>query len=187
MSTRSAIGYQFSDDRFNMIYCHYDGYPEHVGKLLVQHWNSFEKCDDLVMGPQIRNFDNDGTCVRFGDGNGEDQFEVYESVDDVLRNGFDYCYVYDRETGWRCFTHDRLSGVVEKTIPREGPAAEIKFKSLGETISDFVKASDAKYGGYAHAAGYLTGMLLQAESYLPAYTKQELIGYLTKATEECKA
>lgn len=185
MSTRSAIGYQFNDDRFNMIYCHYDGYPEHVGMLLKQYWNSFEKCDDLVMGPQIRNFDADGTCVRFGDGDAV-AFEAYESINEILSSGFDYCYVYDRETGWRCFTK-RDGTVVEKTIPSEEPAAEKPFKSLDHTISDFVKASDAKYGSYSHAAGFLTGMLLQTEAYLPANIRQDLIKYLDQATEECKS
>lgn len=184
MSTRAAIGYKRDDESFITIYSHYDGYPEHVGKLLVQHWNSFEKCEELVEGAQIRNFDNDGTVVRFADSVAGAK-EEFDSLQDILGDVYDYCYLFD-EGEWKCFAKDYSTDeIIMKEIPSENPAPE--FKSLNHTISDFVKASDAKYGSYSHAAGFLTGMLLQTESYLPANIKQDLIKYLNQATEECKA
>ena len=41
MGTRSRIGIQLADDSIISIYCHYDGFPEHVGKLLVVNYNQF--------------------------------------------------------------------------------------------------------------------------------------------------
>lgn len=189
MSTRAAIGFQRDDKSFVTIYSHYDGYPDHVGKLLVEHWNSFEKCEELVNGPQIRNFDNDGTCVRFGDSSAGAK-EEFDSIDEILSDVYDYCYLWSEQNNrWECYTHDRTSRVVEKEIPGEEPAAEepAPFKSLNEVIGDFVKASDAKYNGYSHAAGYLSGMLLQAEARLPAEFVQLMIEHMTKQTEECRA
>ena len=68
MSTRSFIGFVTENGEFTGNYCHYDGYPEHVGKILVEHHNSFSAAEAIAAGPQIRNFDHDGTICRFGDG-----------------------------------------------------------------------------------------------------------------------
>lgn len=40
MATRSKIGIMSLDKTLRGIYCHWDGYPEHVGKLLLKHYNS---------------------------------------------------------------------------------------------------------------------------------------------------
>ena len=42
MSTRSRIGYMI-DDTVTWIYCHFDGYPSHVGKVLQTDYNSIEQ------------------------------------------------------------------------------------------------------------------------------------------------
>ena len=43
MATRSNIGIVNEDDSITAIYCHWDGYPEHNGKILLNHYNN--KCD----------------------------------------------------------------------------------------------------------------------------------------------
>ena len=47
MSTRSRIGI-LKDDHIESVYCHFDGYLEHVGMLLVNHYNSLEKAQALI-------------------------------------------------------------------------------------------------------------------------------------------
>ncbi len=41
MATRSLISRAKDDGTIQAIYCHHDGYPEHVGKLLVVNYNQF--------------------------------------------------------------------------------------------------------------------------------------------------
>lgn len=102
MSTRSLIGYD--DGIVHGIYCHYDGHPGHVGKILVQHHNSLEACNRIMSGPQIRNLDHDGTIVRYGD-TPEHCYESYSDVKEALNSGFDYVYLFDRKVNeWSCFT-----------------------------------------------------------------------------------
>jgi hypothetical protein len=36
MATRSVIGYMQEDDSFIGVYCHYDGYPSGVGRILMK-------------------------------------------------------------------------------------------------------------------------------------------------------
>jgi hypothetical protein len=40
MSTRSTIAILYPGGNNESIYCHYDGYPEHVGKVLLENYNS---------------------------------------------------------------------------------------------------------------------------------------------------
>jgi len=107
MSTRSAIGFYDEAGMFKAMYCHYDGYPNHVGKILVEHHNSLSAAHNIVEGSQIRNFDHDGTIARFGDGDGA--AELFETVTEALDSGFDYAYVYNVEQmRWICFGRDPL-------------------------------------------------------------------------------
>lgn len=48
MSTRSRIGYTMKNNKIRSIYCHYDGYPEGVGKTLLQYYNSWSKIKPLI-------------------------------------------------------------------------------------------------------------------------------------------
>lgn len=48
MATRSLIGIVNEDKTVDVIYCHYDGYPTGVGKMLVEHYNTEEKVRELI-------------------------------------------------------------------------------------------------------------------------------------------
>lgn len=47
MSTRSQIGYVDATGKISYVYCHSDGYPEYVGKVLKNFYNA-EKTAALV-------------------------------------------------------------------------------------------------------------------------------------------
>ena len=104
MSTRAAIGYAVGQKIFT-IYSHYDGYPKHVGKILQEYYTTADKAEQLVHGPQIRNFDHDGTCVRFGDGTPDDH-EVHDSMVEAIA-GYDYLYLFNfTKECWECYARD---------------------------------------------------------------------------------
>lgn len=48
MGTRSAIGFAEYDGSIRAIYCHYDGYVEHNGKILDEYYNSIEAVEELL-------------------------------------------------------------------------------------------------------------------------------------------
>jgi predicted CxxxxCH...CXXCH cytochrome family protein len=79
MSTRSRIGIINKDKTVTSIYCHFDGYPEGVGKTLKQHWMDTKKIKKLlklgnlsILGKEIgkkQNFDspsNTDWCLTYG-------------------------------------------------------------------------------------------------------------------------
>ena len=48
MSTRSAIGTTNTDGTVEGIYCHWDGGPEWVGRILATHYTRPDKIRELI-------------------------------------------------------------------------------------------------------------------------------------------
>lgn len=50
MGTHSRIGIELPDHSVVSVYCHWDGYPEHNGKILVEHYLNREDVQELIDG-----------------------------------------------------------------------------------------------------------------------------------------
>ena len=50
MATRGRIGLELSDGSILSAYHHWDGYPQWLGKTLVEHFNSRELASELIDG-----------------------------------------------------------------------------------------------------------------------------------------
>jgi len=132
MATRSLIGKLNSDNTVSYIYCHYDGYPEHNGVILQEHYDTPFKVDQLlalgdlsVLGEVIgekQDFNNYSTrnnnwCLAYG----RDRGERGVKMSTVSRDEFfgdneyiDYLYLYNNKFEWECFyTWDKTL----RTIP----------------------------------------------------------------------
>jgi hypothetical protein len=48
MSTRSRIGILNANGSTDTVYCHSDGYPEYQMPILMEHYNTVEKVEDLL-------------------------------------------------------------------------------------------------------------------------------------------
>lgn len=48
MATRSRIGIEKEDGTILSIYCHWDGYPSHNGKILLEHYSDRDKVSALL-------------------------------------------------------------------------------------------------------------------------------------------
>jgi hypothetical protein len=48
MGTRSTIALEFADGTVQQIYCHWDGYLEHNGQILLKHYSNPFKLRDLI-------------------------------------------------------------------------------------------------------------------------------------------
>jgi len=60
MATRALIGYLDEDRNFTCTYNHYDGYPDHLGKALTDHYNTDEKAKEIANTGYISFVDEDG-------------------------------------------------------------------------------------------------------------------------------
>jgi hypothetical protein len=50
MGTRSRIGYELPDHTVVSVYCHYDGYVENNGRILVDHYQDRDAVKELIDG-----------------------------------------------------------------------------------------------------------------------------------------
>ena len=124
MATRSLIGIKL-DNIVKTIYCHWDGYPEHTGQLLVNNYTSPSAVFELMeLGDLSSLAETPATCKAYH----RDRKEPYGMVEarDVEYDnlaavaddyGADYVYVYNNEFEWECFPRtgtqiDILSGKV---------------------------------------------------------------------------
>ena len=48
MATRSTIAIELPDGTVSQVYCHWDGYLDHNGRLLLKHYNSPELAAELI-------------------------------------------------------------------------------------------------------------------------------------------
>ena len=118
MATRSAIGVKHGDI-VKAVYCHWDGYPECNGRILIENYQDSVKINKLIslgdlstLGAEIgekHEFDNrneyltDGIatqCKFYGRDRGEadTEFTVFPSEELFLKDfdrGVEYYYLYD--------------------------------------------------------------------------------------------
>ena len=48
MATRSTIALEYADGTVDQVYCHWDGYLEHNGKILFEHYSNPFKLQELM-------------------------------------------------------------------------------------------------------------------------------------------
>ena len=117
MSTRSLIGIQRPDGTITGVYCHSDGYPGGVGKVLREHYSDPSKVEQLialgslsVLGPRVvpepdeaHSFDQpvkDVTVAYHRDRlESKDRNYAFRNLEQVSLDGLSYGYVLIPE-GW---------------------------------------------------------------------------------------
>ena len=122
MATRSYIGVKNQyNGTVDYIYCHFDGYPSHNGRILAEHYTSLDKVKELlalgdlsILGAEIgeqQDFNNREThnknwCLAYGRDRGEKGTGVktgeFRTV--ISGVGVDYVYIFDYiKHQWECF------------------------------------------------------------------------------------
>ena len=96
MATRSTIALEFADGTIGQVYCHWDGYLAHNGKMLKEYYSNPFILRDLIdlgslssLRPQI------GTKHPFS------MFEANMTQDEYANLYRDMCSFYERDRGER--------------------------------------------------------------------------------------
>ncbi len=117
MSTRSYIAMKTGENTYRVVYCHYDGYPEYNGRMLLEHYNTQERVKKLLdlgcisslhekLEPEAGShhcFDTPDKYVTvfYGRDRGEKGQEAFTCTEEQLkdpRSWICYIYVFDNET-----------------------------------------------------------------------------------------
>ena len=122
MATRSLIGINLNDGITKIIYCHWDGYPEHNGQLLVNNYNSPSAVFDLMGLGDLSSLDVTlDQCKAYHRDRNEPwgmgkPRDVNTSELGAVANdyGVDYVYTYNDEFEWEC---SRLKDASGELVP----------------------------------------------------------------------
>ena len=134
MGTRSHIIYEEPTGEVLSMYCHYDGYPSHNGRILFDQYNSPEKAKALVEVGYARNMDSqEGVEV---DPERPEEMERHRnlnsymwSVDEVM---IEYIYRYAGDDWWV----SEIESVKLEDSYRVSITYHSKFKLLSEVLEE---------------------------------------------------
>ena len=96
MATRSTIGILNTDGSVTAVYCHWDGYPEHNGKILIENYTTEEKVRELIGLGSISSLG-----AKIGEQHPFSKFELKQEAPD-----FDELMALDAQSeaaGWTTF------------------------------------------------------------------------------------
>jgi len=104
MATRSTIALEYADGTVGQIYCHWDGYLAHNGKILQNYYTDPFKVRELLDGGDTSTLDNTVEGCDFYTKRGEDlnPQRMYKDFADYQRNmdGEEYNYILRRDGLW---------------------------------------------------------------------------------------
>lgn len=166
MSTRAAIVMQVSDSEYAGIYCHFDGYPSGVGKVLQDHYGDKLKVEKLIAlgdisalrsevepkapepGMRPHSFDHpqSGVTVAYGRDRGEKGVEARRGnlAEVVSLIDHQHLYVYTLKGKWL------VDPEVEQLMR---PAKKASKKSAHDEEVDALVARDEEVGGLVDKIG----------------------------------
>jgi len=110
MATRSLIGIKLGD-YIKTIYCHWDGYPEYNGQLLVNNYNTPTAVFDLLDLGDLSTLAETPASSTAYHRDRKDPWEMVESRDvdtselmNVAKDyDAEYVYIYNDENEWDCY------------------------------------------------------------------------------------
>jgi hypothetical protein len=97
MATRSTIALEMADGKVLQIYCHWDGYLEHNGKILLMSYSNPAKLEELVSRGDLSSLDNTiDQCSFYGTA------REFSSFDDYWDNGMseEFDYILRKNGDW---------------------------------------------------------------------------------------
>lgn len=137
MSTRSYIAEELKDGKYKVIYCHFDGYLEHNGEILVNHYKDRKKVEELLtlgdLSSLAENINPDPTkehsyeyskrqenvCVSYNrdrqDNDPENEAQILTKEEMFKNYWIEYFYIFTLDNKWKYYDykHEELKDVKE--------------------------------------------------------------------------
>lgn len=103
MATRSTIALEYADGTVGQIYCHWDGYLEHNGEILLNEYKDPFKVRDLLDNGDMSSLDSDVSGCEFYKERGEDcPQRMYKDFAEYKRKAQmeEFNYILRRDGNW---------------------------------------------------------------------------------------
>ena len=149
MGTRSTIALEFADGTVGQVYCHWDGYIDHNGRILQEHYSDPFKLRELIdLGDLSSLRPNIGVKHAFS------QFELpAEEVEAFKAQTEDMCTFYGRDRGeqgtfakyFKCFEYYEESHQYEEyeyILRRDGNWYVCQYGKGYELLAEAIRRQD---------------------------------------------
>ena len=166
MSTRSYIAKEIGEDKYKAVYCLFDGYPAHHGRILVQYYDTPEKVDTLLtlgglsaLGekiapdadfvPSVEQRFQENTTVAYARDCGEPSMPAeYLNLAQLVDNGeklfADHLYVFTKDNAWKYLHLLGQSKTLQdlKSHPDVSYTVEQQQAESGKQVDDTIDESE---------------------------------------------
>jgi len=139
MATRALIGYLDDGGVLTTTYNHYDGYPDHLGKILDTYYSRNKRARDVANKGYISYFEDDGDIVSNNKRNPDkielgrdlgtgDQLDWEDALLEMAKHiddyGADYAYIWYEEDGdWSVIKNTGIRSMVDQLADKLASAA----------------------------------------------------------------
>ena len=141
MGTRSTIALEFADGTVEQVYCHWDGYLEHNGKLLRDYYsNPFILRDLIDMGDLSSLGTQIGQAHPFSPHGSKEDEALYEHAKDQ-----GYCTFYARDRGETGVSSKKFKDFEDYVANHQYEEYEYILRNVEGKATWFVKCHSEPY------------------------------------------
>ena len=140
MATRSTIALEFADGTIGQVYCHWDGYLAHNGKMLQEYYSNPFILRDLIdlgslssLRPQI------GTKHPFS------MFEANMTQDEFANLYRDMCTFYERDRGERSADATYFKDYLHFLVDGQAEEYDYILRNINGVATWFVSDHDGDF------------------------------------------
>ena len=119
MATRSTIALEYADGTVGQIYCHWDGYLEHNGKILLNAYTNPPKVQKLLDNGDTSTLDSDVDGCEFYKNRGEDcPQRMYKDYAEYRKEAQfeEYNYILRRDGKWYVEFYGEFDGLLSEAF-----------------------------------------------------------------------
>ncbi len=134
MATRSRIGLELVDGAILSVYHHWDGYPQWLGVILNNKFNTKEKISELLDGGDMsccdsntdwdRNELDEPRPLYYNERGEKTEPRLDLNFDDYMDGGEEYAYIFTLDHKWECYALDRYAYTTRNE--EKGRAGKVK-------------------------------------------------------------
>ncbi len=103
MSTRSNIALELNNGNVERIYCHWDGYPDNNGRILLENYTTSEQVAEMLALGDMSSLEENINEITFYARDREEDLEKptrFDSREDAKNNMEEYLYIFTKDGEW---------------------------------------------------------------------------------------
>ena len=119
MGTRSTIALEYADGTIGQIYCHWDGYLDHNGKILRDYYTDPFKVRNLLDGGDMSSLSETVAGCSFYAERGEDcPQRMYKDYAEFRKEaqGEEYNYILRKDGNWYVEFYGEFNGLLNEAF-----------------------------------------------------------------------